>query len=221
MALQANASPSTTANLLVSDSANNRVRSIAGIANVAPVPVVSFSPNPVVFTGEPQGMTSGPLAITVTNTGGAALTVTGFTIGGADASDFAQTTNTCTTGPVAANGGTCTVNVTFTPSALGTRTAAISLQGAFGSPEVALSGTGGTPQANLTPTSLTFTGSAPPAQKVTLANGGDVATIVSAITITGTNAADFKETDNCVGLTGVAPGTSCTINVTFSGTGAT
>jgi hypothetical protein len=222
LALQANASPSTTANLLVSDSGNNRVRSIAGIANVAAVPLVSFSPNPVVFTAEPVGTASAPVAITLTNTGGAPLTVTGFSFGGADASDFTQQgTTTCTAGPIAP-AGTCTVNVIFTPSALLTRNGTIIVAStAFGSPEANLTGTGGTPTATLNPTSLTFAsttvGTAAPTQTVTLSNTGNAATIVTGITITGTNAADYKEVDTCVGAVGgIAPTTgTCTITVTF------
>jgi hypothetical protein len=45
---------------------------------------------------------------------------------------------------VAANGGTCTMNVTFTPPALGARTGTLTItDGAINSPQhVSLSGTG-------------------------------------------------------------------------------
>jgi hypothetical protein len=53
-------------------------------------------------------------------------------------------------------------------------------------------------------------------QTVTLTNSSVVPVIISStgITITGTNPEDFLETDICAGTT-IAPGTSCTIDVTF------
>jgi hypothetical protein len=53
-------------------------------------------------------------------------------------------------------------------------------------------------------------------QTVTLTNSGMVPIIISStgITITGTNLEDFLETDTCAGTT-IAPGTSCTIDITF------
>jgi len=221
LGLLADVTPNTTFDLLISDSQNNRVRSVAALASNAAVPLVSFNPNPLVFTAEPLSTASAPVPITLTNTGGAALTVTGFSISGADAADFTQGTNTCTTAPIAPN-GTCTVNVVFTPSVLGTRTAAISVaSNAFGSPSANLTGTGGTPTATLNPTSLTFAsttiGTAAPTKTVTLSNTGNAATIVTGITFMGTNAGDYSETDNCVSAVGGIPATTgtCTITVTF------
>jgi hypothetical protein len=223
LALLPDAAANTTSDLLISDSNNNRVRSVAALASNAAVPLVSFNPNPVVFTAEPQGTASAPIPITITNTGGASLTITGFSYTGTDAGDFTTGTNGCTA-PVAAN-GTCTVNVIFTPSALGTRTAAIVVaSNSFGSPQASLTGTGGTPMATLNPTTLTFASTtvntAASTQPVTLTNGGNVATIIAAggITITGANAGDFSETDNCVSVAGIAPAATCTITVGFKPT---
>jgi trimeric autotransporter adhesin len=215
----------TTANLLISDSVNNRVRSVAAIADISPKPIVSFTPNPLVFNAQPQGVTSVPLAITVSNTGGAPLAITGFTIGGADAGDFIKGTETCTAAAVAP-GATCTVNVEFMPTALGLRTGSISAQGAFGSPSADLSGVGGTPQATLSPTTLTFASTtvntSATTQTITLTNGGNAPTIIVAggIAISGANKGDFSETDNCVGLAGIAPAATCTITVGFKPTAA-
>jgi trimeric autotransporter adhesin len=227
LALQPN-SDHTTANLLISDSVNNRVRSVASIANAAPVPLASLSPNPVNFSAEPIGTASAAIPVTLSNPGGATLTITGgnagVTITNTTTADFTQTNN-CTTVPAA---GTCTINVTFNPLAgpLGARTATLTVaDDAFGGTQsITLNGTAGSPAATLNPTSLTFAstvvGVASAAQTVTLTNGGNVATIIMAggITITGANAGDFTETDNCVGLTGVAPAGTCAIMVTFKPT---
>ena len=70
----------------------------------------------------------------------------------------------------------------------------------------------------LSPTSLTFPvrliHTPSPTKPVTLTNTGTAALQISSITITGTNAADFTQTNTC-GTT-VAPGGSCTINVSFN-----
>jgi sugar lactone lactonase YvrE len=213
--------PNTTANLLISDSVNNRVRSVAGIADITPKAVVSFTPNPVVFTSEPMGTASAPVAITLTNTGGAALTVNSFSFGGADASDFTQGTTTCTGTPIITN-GTCTVNVVFTPGALGTREGTIIVaSNAFASPVATLTGTGGTPTADLNPTSLAFpstaVGKTSAAQTITLTNNGNAATLVNGAAISGTNAADFKVATNTCGIVGgILPTMNCTISVTYT-----
>lgn len=73
------------------------------------------------------------------------------------------------------------------------------------------------PEVSLSPSSLVFpstplnTGSA--AQTVTLMNTGSAALGISSIAITGGNAKDFSETNNC--NSSVAAGASCGITVTF------
>ena len=78
--------------------------------------------------------------MTVTNTGSAALVVTSVTIGGTNPGDFGQTTTCATVAP----GASCTISVTFRPTATGARTATLSIaDNAAASPQtVALSGTG-------------------------------------------------------------------------------
>ena len=61
---------------------------------------------------------------TIENTGGAALTITGVTLGGADASDFSKTDPVLTTIPAFSN---TTFTVTFDPSSSGTKSASISI----------------------------------------------------------------------------------------------
>ncbi len=54
------------------------------------------------------------------------------------------------------------------------------------------------------------------AKKVTLTSTGTTNLNISSIAITGTNASDFTEINNCPGR--MAPGAKCTINVTFTPT---
>ena len=60
--------------LLIGDSQNNRVRSVAGIANVAAVPVASFQPSSLTFMSQPLTIKSTAQVVTLTNNGGATLT---------------------------------------------------------------------------------------------------------------------------------------------------
>jgi sugar lactone lactonase YvrE len=231
LALQPNVAPSNTFNLLVSDSNNNRVRSISNIASNAGVPLVSFSPNPLVFTAEPIGTASTQLPITLTNTGGATVNVTAVGISGTNSADFKETDNCTTPGTVGftAPNNTCIINVVFNPTAgaLGVRTATLTVtDNVFGgSQTVTLQGTAGTPTADLNPTSLNFTGTTvgqtSAAQTITLTNNGNVATFVTNISINGTNFADFATTNTCGGaVAGILPTQTCTVSVTFKPSGS-
>lgn len=102
---------------------------------------VSLNPGTLTFESQTVGTTSTARQIALTNNGGAVLNINSISITGLNASDFAQS-NTC--GAAVAAGGTCTINVTFTPSVSGTRFAAVSIaDNANGSPQlVSLTGSG-------------------------------------------------------------------------------
>lgn len=99
------------------------------------------SPTSLAFKSQYVGMGSSSQSVTLTNTEGVALTITSIAITGAQASDFSQTNN-C--GSSLTAGGSCTVNVTFTPAAAGNRAAALTFtNNAINTPQsVALTGTG-------------------------------------------------------------------------------
>ena len=101
---------------------------------------LSAAPTSVTFGSTTVGATSAGQSVTVTNTGTAAATVSQVTVSG----DFGQT-NSC--GTSIAAGASCTVSVTFHPSASGARTGTLSVVStATNSPTtVALSGTGTAP----------------------------------------------------------------------------
>jgi hypothetical protein len=92
-----------------------------------------------------SGTTSTARTFTLTNPGNAVLTITGITLGGSNLSDFAISANNC--GGTLAAGATCTVSVTFTPSAIGSFAASLSVaDNAAGSPQTStLAGTGTVP----------------------------------------------------------------------------
>ncbi|MEO6704183.1 MAG: choice-of-anchor D domain-containing protein, partial [Jatrophihabitantaceae bacterium] len=103
---------------------------------VAPGPVLAASPGSLSFASTTVGGASGAQPVTISNTGTAAATVSGVSVSG----DFAQTNN-CS---AVAAGGSCTVNVTFKPTASGARTGTLTLtSNANNSPTaIALSGNG-------------------------------------------------------------------------------
>ena len=114
-------------NLLVGDSQNLRVRSIAAIANVAPLQFsATVSPTSLTFASTTVGAAAPTQTVTFTNTGAGVVNVTGITIAGANAGDYTET-DTCVNavGGIAPLIGTCTITVTFKPTATGASAATL------------------------------------------------------------------------------------------------
>jgi hypothetical protein len=136
---------------------------------------------------------SAPKVVTLFNDSSATITITGATITGTNAADFADTT-TC--GAALAVGATCTYSIIFTPSVSGAESATLSIADSDpSSPQtVSLTGTGGgsggTPDFTLavTPTSATVTAGGNTAFTVNLASVNSFAGTVS-LTCTGAPAA--------------------------------
>jgi hypothetical protein len=201
------------------------------VQNASPVLV---TPNPVPFNSQKVATTSAPQSITVTNSGGVAVTLaagTPVSFTGANPSDFAIASagTTCVANFVLApSGGSCIINVTFTPGATGARMAMVNVaDNAPGTPQQAmLTGTGVLASVALSPNPLNLGGvnltktSAP--QTITITNSGTLAaTLASAtpVTITGTNASEFAIATGTTCTANFilnAGGGSCVINVTFT-----
>ena len=126
--------------IAVASNASNAPINIAVTAE-AVSPIVSLSPASLTFASQTVGTTSAAQTVTLTNTGTAALTLSSIAASG----NYAQT-NTCGTS-LAAN-ASCTISVTFMPTASGSLTGAITLtDNAASSPQaVALSGHAGLPR---------------------------------------------------------------------------
>lgn len=110
------------------------------------VPTVSLSSTSLAFGNQPVNTSSSAQTVALTNTGTGPLTIGSIVASG----DFSQTNN-C--GIQIAAGANCTISVTFTPVAIGTRTAAITItDNASDSPQtVTLNGTGTGAIASLSP----------------------------------------------------------------------
>jgi uncharacterized repeat protein (TIGR01451 family) len=108
------------------------------------IPGVATTPSSLTFPSQPVGTTSQSMTVTVSNTGpGRPLAISGVALSGANAGDFAINSDACTGTSLAVN-GTCTVGVSFGPTAIGTRSASLVLaDNALDSPQsLALTGTG-------------------------------------------------------------------------------
>ena len=108
----------------------------------SPAPAVSLSPSTLTFASQTTGTTSAAQQVTLSNAGTAALVLTTIAATG----DFAET-NTC--GSSVAAGSSCTISVTFAPTATGARSGSLSVtDNASGSPhKTTLSGRGAAAQA--------------------------------------------------------------------------
>jgi len=205
-----------SAAVTITDNAAGSPQSIA-LTGTGAGPVVSLSPTTLTFAGQNVGTTSTAQTATLTNSGNATLTIGSIVLIGIDAGDFSQTNN-CPASVTA--GGSCTISVTFMPTTPGYRSATVNItDNAANSPQtVSLIGTGLGAIASISPVNLNFggldVGASTPAQSVTLTNTGNVTLTIGAIAISGTDAGDFAETNNCG--SSVAAGNSCTINVTFA-----
>jgi uncharacterized protein YdbL (DUF1318 family) len=182
------------------------------------VSVPAFNPTSLNFGNENVGTTTAAQTITLSN-GNPALSITSIAVTGTNAADFALTSNSCGSAVPAAS--SCTVAVTFTPSAAGTRTAALTItDSAPNSPQtIALSGTGIAPAVTLSASSLTFAdqliSTTSAAQTVKLTNTGNGPLKIQSIAPSG----DFAISSNTCGNS-VAAGTACSIGVTFHPTAA-
>jgi hypothetical protein len=125
-----------TGTLTITDYAGNSPQTVA-LSGTGFAPVASLSATVLTFPGQTVSTTSSPQTLTLSDTGSGALTPLTINVSG----DFAQT-NTCA-GSVA-SGSSCTITVTFTPTASGARSGALMLtDNASNSPQtVTLSGTG-------------------------------------------------------------------------------
>jgi hypothetical protein len=210
------ASGTRSANVSLSDDASGSPQTVA-LSGALATTTDTVSPTSVALGSEPLGTASAAKTITVSNTGTGSLSLTGISVSGTKSSEFAQT-NTC--GSSLSAGSSCTVSVTFKPSAAGAATASVMIADtAPNSPQtVALSGTGMAPVASVSTTSVSFAnqgvGTTSTAQTVTLKNTGNESMTISRIALGGTNSSDFAETNNCG--TSLAASASCTISLTFT-----
>jgi uncharacterized repeat protein (TIGR01451 family) len=113
-------------------------------------PQVLLAPTSLNFGDEPVGSTSSAQQVTIRNTGDEDLVIGLLATEGAGAGDFVLGTDMCSNATLGAD-KTCTVEVTFTPTAAGGRAASLAVpSNAASSPDsVALTGAGVAPSADV------------------------------------------------------------------------
>jgi hypothetical protein len=210
---------SQTGTLTVSDALHTQTVALSGTG--AQPPAIGVSPSSLSFTAQQVGVASSPLTLTVTNAGGAPMANVGFQITGQAAGSFTAGATTC--GATLASGGSCTVQVTFTPAAAGGSAATLTVSSSsLGVTPVAvpLNGAGQVQSGlNVSPAQLTFAvtavGQSSAAQTVTVTNTSSFSITMPAFSAP----AQFSVTqNNCAGSLGA--GASCTVGVIFQPTAA-
>ena len=178
-------------------------------------PGIALAPGSLSFSPQAVGTTSAPQTVALLAAGSQPLSISSIVASG----DFAQT-NTC--GSTVPSGTSCTISMTFTPTATGIRTGGVTItDNATGSPQklplIGTGGSGGQP-VSLTPPSVTFPGfrtvgttSFLHTVKLTYLGTGELN--INAITVTGPASGDFVQGNNCPPT--VVSGASCLITVTF------
>jgi len=215
-----------TGTVTITDNASNSPQTIS-LSGTGVTPVVSLLPTSLTFANQIVGTTSAAQTVTLTNTGSAALAISSITVTGANPGDFAVALPG-TPGPIACQlligstlgaGASCRIPVTFTPTATGTRTGAVTItDDASGSPQsITLAGTGISGAAvTLSTNSLqlpdTHVNQTCQPGTVTLTSTGSAPVTISSITVSG----QFTETNTCPAS--LAPGNSCAVTVTFAPT---
>lgn len=186
------------------------------VAKISPadLPAVSLTRSNLDFGDQPVNSTSPSQTVILRNMGSSPLDIASIGTSG----DFAQT-NTCASS--VSGGGSCTISITFSPTSAGSKTGTVTItDNASGSPHIiSLIGNGiDAPYGALSTSLLDFgtvvLGTSVPPKTVTLTNTGNRPLNVTSVILESFTPDAFAQANDCV--TSIAPGTYCTISVTFN-----
>jgi len=189
-----------------------------------PMPEVELSPPGLSFGAQGLATSSQVQSVTLTNAGGADLVMASLVKSGGNSSDFGFSHDCPTSPSTLGAGGSCTIDVTFTPSASGPRKSSLAIASdAEGSPHRAML-TGVGTAVRVTPASWDFgsrpVGNPSPPKAVTLTNLGSAPVHIWGAAISGLHAEDFQHSHDCPAAPAMlAAGGSCTFSVTFTPAG--
>jgi len=184
----------------------------AGVAQNVVAVGVSVNPTSLAFADTTLNTNSATMSARLTNTG-AALTTLSYSF--TDPA-YTKVTGAGNCGTTLNTNASCTIYVRFRPTTAGAHPATLNINAGTTLASVALSGNGVLPVAalgTLTPSPLVATRGSTATGTVTLGNSGTGPLTITSITIGGTNAAQFTQTNNCG--TSLAAGANCTVTVTF------
>jgi hypothetical protein len=191
-----------------------------GTAPVVLAPQVTLSPLAIDFGTLPLNTPSSQHAVSLKNSGNGPLSLTAVGLAGANATDFAQQTNTCPVGGSLAAGLSCTITLKFTPTVAGARLASLTVSSnAPGAPAVELKGTGvvqAAALAQVAPMQAAFgrvrIGKTSDERKVRIRNTGTTLLVLGNITATG----DYLVERECKST--LPAGEACEVKVRFKPT---
>lgn len=216
----------------LNDSDENGMQSIA-LTGTGIAPAISLSPGGLTYTNQEVGTTSPLQTITLTNTGAADLIISSIATNDYQTPSRFPETDNCPRSPsTIPPKGTCRISVTFSPSqwyvnggyGVDAGTGTVTSNAFGGSGYFSVYGTDYSGAATVLPASLNFghvdVGQTSQPQTVTVTNSGSLGLFFTTI-----NAPlDVTESDNCPRLSthpeGLAPGATCTIQVTYAPTSA-
>lgn len=208
----ANATGARNAVLEFSTNAGSSPHQVPLSGTGVPPPAMTINPTSLSFGNQQVGTRGAVKRVVLTNNGTGSLVITSISFSGAHPDDFKIGTESCA-GTTLVPGGSCTVDLSFSPRAVGSRSAALTFAiNAPGSPHtIPLSGTGLGSAVSFDPPNLLFppqpVGSFSQRQEVTLTNKGNTILNISSITVSG----DFRHDSFCGG--NLAPGAFCIIRV--------
>jgi hypothetical protein len=175
----------------------------------ASAPSVALSPSNLQYSTQQLGTTSQPQQVLLRNMGSSSLSIPAISV----SPDFTETDNCGTSVPAA---GSCTLSVSFAPTAAGSRAGSIQItDDAVGSPHaITLAGNGIGAVVGLSSTNLAFSsqqvGTSSTGKVVTVTNTGNATLNISTISITG----DYSQTSGCAAT--LPPASNCIVTVTFT-----
>ena len=192
------------------------------LAGVGTQQEIAISPNNINFGSRRVNTTSAAQAVTITNKGTDILKLISITLAGQNAGDFALA-NLPMLPVVLQPNGAAVFGVTFTPTAVGARSASAVVTSDDPNQPISttsLLGTGIQPAIGVTPTQIDFgnrrVGTTSMPSSVSIANNGTDALKVASILLGGPNAGDFALLNLPALPVTVPPGGATVFSVTFT-----
>ena len=192
----------------ITDSAGTQTAQLSGVGQ-APA-TDTLAPLSLIFGQQQVGTISAPQQVTLTNAGDVALTLISASV---TSGDFAAS-NGCSSS--LAPHSTCAINVTFVPTAVGTRGGTLTVTDQVRYQTVTLTGTGvAPPGVSLSPSTMNFGGTGvglnSPTQTVTLTNNGGLPLTLSSTVVSG----EFAIASSTCGAS-LNAGSACTMILFFA-----
>jgi MYXO-CTERM domain-containing protein len=215
---------SASLNLASNASNGNVAVGLSGSASAA-APALAANPSALAFGSQTVGAPAATQTLTLNNTGNVALTLSSIAVSGAS-SVTVGSGGSC--GASLAVGASCTVALSFAPTAQGNVAATLLVRSNAADLQVAVSGSG-TTATSARPTlsnggplafADTQVGQASAIQRITLSNEGSAALKIGSLVLGGSHAGDFTLGGSCAVNATLGASASCTLEPAFKPTAA-